>query len=830
MPRPRQRKSTTNRKEEKRLKREQEEKEAAAQLEREKRARERKTRMEWDALPTASGSGAGGRGGIPDPDALPEPDPDTKAYFKRVSEQIDEMTALRQGKRETQWIVNDDGEEVEEELEDERPLLLRSALESLSGHEVALAGDHETSVVLEQMLYAMDDFAKRVLLDRFTGQFERLVKHRHASHVLQTLFELAGETVDRETRGNVAPAPSSAGDAASDLPTMTALLVSVLAELLPTLSALIYDPFASHCVRILLLVFSGVASSSADPKSRSKKSAQFRKGQTASLGKNWLSDDVSFTKDAKGKGKAGSSSSAASQRFATPSEFADALKALYAALDELDTSGVDHAGHALPTAVVAGEGVRRAALHEVAGPVMRILVELEALQPGGWAPGGWADRVLCGLVSQVAEANGSPVAPVPGALNANDELREEYLAGLLRHPASSPTFEMLLKLAPKPVFDALWAAFFVGKAHRLAANAVANFVVAVGVARLDAVQLADFVKELQAIAQERRGEWIDNYRTGVLRALMESATRLGACEGEVSRLLLDTFGLETDEERKLVVPCVLTLNRYIHWKKLASGATPDPTTQGSVLLQTWLRMHAPHNQVVLDSVTALPFDSLLALSRSATSSHILDTLLTSPTVPPRALRAFIMSLLGHYHTLADDRIGSRVAERCFASADVYLKDKMAQSLFEQQNDLQRSAYAHFFARKLELPLWGRRRDEWKAKMARLTQEEKERARAEQQGNDAPAQAAQAAAPATAAAAEAPQRKKKRERKADEVDEIFASAASGTTAPTTASKAKKARTEDEEAERAAKKARKAEKRAREQQQGMDDVLAAIKASV
>lgn len=226
MPRPRQRKSTVSRKEEKRvrpitapsralcrrrkltectsrvrpqLKREQEEKEAAAQLEREKRMRERKSKMEWDALPSASGS-RGGNNGMPDPDALPEPDPDTKAYFARVSEQIEEMTQMGHGRRETQIIVNEDGEEVEEEVEDERPLLLRSALESLSGHELALAGDHETSVVLERLLYAMDDFAKRVLLDRFTGEFERLVKHRHASHVLQTLFELAGETVDREVR------------------------------------------------------------------------------------------------------------------------------------------------------------------------------------------------------------------------------------------------------------------------------------------------------------------------------------------------------------------------------------------------------------------------------------------------------------------------------------------------------------------------------------------------------------------------------------------------------------------------------------------------------
>ena len=577
MPRPRQRKSTVSRKEEKRvrplslqltrplahpaharlssplqIKREQEEQEAAAQLERERRLRERKSQMEWNSLPSASGSR--GANGMPDPNALPEPDPDTKAYFARVSEQIEEMTQMGHGQRETQLVVNEDGDEVEEEVEDERPLLLRSALESLSGHEIALAGDHETSVVLERLLYAMDDFAKRVLLDRFTGEFERLVKHRHASHVLQTLFELAGETVDREvrllplslillssmssradaqtsqTRGNIAPAPASAGDDAAELPTMTALLTSLLAELLPSITALIYDPFASHCIRILLLVFSGVATSSADPKSRSKKSAQFRKGQGASLGKNWLSDDVSFTKDkdTKGKGKA----SAAEQRFATPAEFAAALKELYAALDELDGAAVDHAGVNLPTATIAGEGVRRAALHDVAGPVVRILVELEALQPGGWAPGGYADRILVGLVGEVAQG----AAPEGDGASANQDLREEYLAGLLRHPASSPTFEMLLQLAPKPVFDALWQGFFVTKVHRLAANAVANFVVAVGISRLDERQLAALIVELRGIAQERRGEWIDNYRTGVLRALLESATRLGACEAEVSEV------------------------------------------------------------------------------------------------------------------------------------------------------------------------------------------------------------------------------------------------------------------------------------------------------
>ncbi|GAA5974331.1 hypothetical protein JCM11641_006742 [Rhodosporidiobolus odoratus] len=827
MPRPRQRKGASARQEEKQAKREQQEQEAAAQLAREKRERERKTRMEWDALPSASSHNSAGE---PDPDALPEPDPDTKAYFKKLAEQIEEMTALRNGARgaQTQWVVNEEGEEVEEEIEDERPLLLRSALESLSGHEVSLAGDGESSVVLEQLLYAMDDFAKRVLLDRFSGMFEKLVKHRSASHVLQTLFELTGETVHRETRGEVATGPS--GSDTSDLPTMTSLLLSLLQELLPTISTLIYDSFASHTIRILLLVFSGVpcssssTSTSSGPSSaaaaRSKKSTNFRKNQGASFGKNWLADDASLTtaQQAGAKGKA----KAAEARLAVPSSFGDALKEIYVALDGLDADAASMQG---AQNAVPGEGVRKAAMHEVAGPVMRILIELEAAQPdGGWTAGGWADRVLCGLVSEVLD----PESVAKEQREAAKDLREEYLAGLLRHPASSPTFEMILHLAHPPIFSPLWSQFFAGKVHRLAANAVANFVVAVGISRVGEEEMKGLVQELRAVPTERRGEWIDNFRTGVLRALMESASRLQCCEGEVAELMLDTFGLKTEDEKKLVVPCVLTLNRLQYWKKLATGATPEPSTQGSVLLQTWLKMHAPHQQVVFDSIASLPFDTLLPLTRSTTSSRIFDALLGSPTTPPRALRTFILSLIGHFPELADDRIGSRVAERAFAAADVFLKDKIAASVFDHQDELQRSAYAHFLARKMELPLWGRRRDDWKAKMARLSAEEKAR----QVALESPAPSASAPVPAAAGG-----ESKKRARKVDDIDAIFASGgAVVATAPSEAATNGKAGGGEDE-ERAAKRARKEAKRAKKAAvgggsaaEGVDDVLKAIKASV
>jgi nucleolar protein 9 len=149
---------------------------------------------------------------------------------------------------------------------------------------------------------------------------------------------------------------------------------------------------------------------------------------------------------------------------------------------------------------------------------------------------------------------------------------------------------------------------------------------------------------------------------------------------------------------------------------------------------------------------SLGVDGIISLTRDPTSSRILDVLLTSPSTTPLQRRAFLLSLIGHYHTIADDRLGSRIAERCWESADVFLKEKIAASLVEVQVEMQKSAWAHFFARKLELPLYQRRREDWKKKMAaggtkRVVAEVKV---VENGGS----------------------KEKKRERVKDEVDEIF----------------------------------------------------------
>lgn len=203
MPRPKQRRGAEAKKQEKQAKRDKEEEIARANEAALKRERYRKKEMDYANLPTATSAksqattGEDGSEDVIDPDALPVPDPDTKAYFKQVADKIRELEELSRQKK-VAVTAAEAGEEEEEAEEDDRPLLLKSSLESLSGHEVAIAGDSDTSIILERLLFAMDDFARRVLADRFAGQYEVLSRHRNASHVLQTLFALAAETVDRE--------------------------------------------------------------------------------------------------------------------------------------------------------------------------------------------------------------------------------------------------------------------------------------------------------------------------------------------------------------------------------------------------------------------------------------------------------------------------------------------------------------------------------------------------------------------------------------------------------------------------------------------------------
>lgn len=96
-----------------------------------------------------------------------------------------------------------------------------------------------------------------------------------------------------------------------------------------------------------------------------------------------------------------------------------------------------------------------------------------------------------------------------------------------------------------------------------------------------------------------------------------------------------------------------------------------------------LSMH-PHTDQPFDatpkSLQAIGLGDVIQMAHHAMSSRVLDAVLESETVPKAAKRKLVMTFLGRYHDLVDDRIGSRVGDRCWAYADPYLKVRSLPSI------------------------------------------------------------------------------------------------------------------------------------------------------
>lgn len=104
----------------------------------------------------------------------------------------------------------------------------------------------------------------------------------------------------------------------------------------------------------------------------------------------------------------------------------------------------------------------------------------------------------------------------------------------------------------------------------------------------------------------------------------------------------------------------------------SSPTTPQWHCLGEVHHMLGLRQWSLLLTFLFSLHSLLPAE-LLALSCNATSSRVLDVALESPTVPIRSRKRLVTSFIEQFHLLADDRIGCRVADRCLAAADPYLK-------------------------------------------------------------------------------------------------------------------------------------------------------------
>ncbi|KAF8966518.1 armadillo-type protein [Flammula alnicola] len=449
-----------------------------------------------------------------------------------------------------------------------------------------------------------------------------------------------------------------------ELRTLTQLVLDICKELLPTFPSLIMDP--SH-------------PTSSQSAVRSKKSAAWkaRQGQMKSV----------FEED-KGKGKEAMRSA--------PAEFRQMARRLVEVVKE---QLGENETRAMAANKVACPGLQVIHFVAIDDYILTLFIRYMSNQPGSLM-----DRVMVGVITACLQDPPSRV----------DE--SDYLGTLLRDPNSSHLLEII-------VIQCNVETYFKGKLARLAAHPVANFVLAKAVERVSEHQLSDIFGELD-------GTWNklirQNLKTGVLRAIVDRTSALKLPGQQIIEVRFSDSALGPNYDQLLYTEySAAVANHPTH--KQPPSQQHNSHRQGSVLLQSLLRLPQPLNQFFTDSIYSLPVEERIKIAHNPSGSRVFDALLDSTTVPAKVKRQFVMDFIGHYHLLVDDKLGSRVGDRCWAFCDTYLKEKIARSLVNQEQTLAASYYGKFFARNLNLYLLQRRPEDW-----RNLQSERKRAQDQQQ--------------------------------------------------------------------------------------------------
>ncbi|KAL2001569.1 hypothetical protein VTN02DRAFT_1569 [Thermoascus thermophilus] len=292
-----------------------------------------------------------------------------------------------------------------------RRLFLEGVYGEADGKELKVACSQSCSRLLEKLIALSDGAQIRRLFGRFVGHFLHLVQHRFASHVVETLLVYAAPLVSEKGSGKKKRKKASDdddGDGEEPEMSLAEMVLTVVRELEAHWGYLLTERFASHTIRVLLLVLAGepvdIASQTSVVASRKKE----RLGVTG----------VAAAESSPTEG-------AITQKRPVPESFEQALRKAMADM----------------TAVLDDTYLRALATHPVGNPVLQVLLTLE-LSHFGKSTAKDAGSLTRRLIPDESLEEGSPSA--------------SFIRGLLYDPVGSRLLETIVRTAPGKTFKSIY--------------------------------------------------------------------------------------------------------------------------------------------------------------------------------------------------------------------------------------------------------------------------------------------------------------------------------------------------------------------------------------
>ncbi|CUS09709.1 unnamed protein product [Tuber aestivum] len=538
---------------------------------------------------------------------------------------------------------------------DERALFIANVWKEANGKELKIANSQGCSRLLERLILMSSPSQLKSLWRKFTGHFLNLAQHRFASHCCEMLFRQSVGIASKEMEDDYVD------DTVTDefFASMESLFLYMLSELEPQLKHLCTDRFASHTVRGLLLLLSGQTVPSDVVQSRKKE-------------KITLSSDFAPISEP-------------AENIPVPQSFHDAIGKILAA-----TAGG-----------MSTEEIRSMAVHQIGGPTLQVLMQLEMGRSSNDKKAGAASKenTLLGKLT---------------GISAEDEKSGEsdsssFFNNLLYDPVGSHLAEKIVVYAPKKDFKKLYKAFFKGRIGSLARNETAGFVVQRILGRLEKHMLEEALGE---ILPQVKG-LIERSQVAVVKTLIDRCAKQGVEASGIAEAIASAYGCEPAE---LIFNMMGLTPEDLTPKEETSGkAKRDPSQRyGSLLAQSMLQLPGKFHGIISESILAQPPQTIAGLSQLPQASHLIQAYLQSPHTTTPNKRTLLNILKGSFVTLSLSPNGSHIVDACWPATQgiMYIKQAIASELLSGEASMRESFFGRVVWRNWSMDKYKRSRNQW----------------------------------------------------------------------------------------------------------------------
>ena len=554
---------------------------------------------------------------------------------------------------------------------EDRDIFLENVYKEAEGKELKLASSQSCSRLMERLIMLSNTRQRKHLFEAFASHFVTLVTHRFASHCCEKLFLVSAPVVTRELAGIEEEQDKAEEVGSEEKPTssMEELFLLTLDELEQHLTYLLSDRFASHTLRVLLLVLSGRPLEGASTKSL----LQSKKKEHISVARPTANSELD------------------SQLRAVPESFTMATQKIIE-----DTA-----------ASMDATALRVLATHPTGNPVLQLLLELDISLNA--KDKNKKDSLL--LFKLLPGA--------PSSLNDATSSATDFINQMLYDPIGSRLIESIITHSPAQVFKGLHANFFGPRIDSYVRNDIASYPAIKALVRMGKDDLADAVEKILPEVTKL----VERGRYNVLKTLLERCNVRHATSQLNSLVKLICSAAGTDPNSLVAKFCGLDEEEVVSKNEPQQFAKNKLVlkSHGCQLVTAMLSIPGQPSRAVQASLLSLDSDQILRLATTSSPTvTVLTTAFSAPSQVPNFHKALVSKLMQHTMELANSQFGHKVLIAIVSvpskgqglSIPFHLKEGVISVLASHERELRDSWTGRNVWRTWKGDLWSHRRSEW----------------------------------------------------------------------------------------------------------------------